>query len=64
MSRRVPPTTRPAPTETSPLPIETQSTIRLVEAPEAELAKVNIQRHAFHGDWNYTIHPTATVIPS
>jgi hypothetical protein len=35
-----------------------------IKITDAELAKVNIQRHAFHGDWNYTIHPTATVIPS
>ena len=25
---------------------------------DAELAAVNIQRHAFHGDWNYTILPS------
>jgi hypothetical protein len=24
---------------------------------EAQLAALNIQRHRFHGDWNYTIHP-------
>lgn len=24
----------------------------------AEIAKVNIQRHSFHGEWNYTISPT------
>lgn len=24
---------------------------------DEELAQVNIERHAFHGDWNYTIHP-------
>jgi hypothetical protein len=24
---------------------------------DKELAQVNIKRHAFHGDWNYTIHP-------
>jgi hypothetical protein len=24
---------------------------------DAELAALNIQRHRFHGDWNYTVHP-------
>src|SRR3990172_9009762 len=24
----------------------------------AELARINLHRHAFHGDWNYTIMPT------
>ena len=23
-----------------------------------EMAAVNLVRHEFHGDWNYTIHPT------
>jgi hypothetical protein len=32
---------------------------------DAEIAKVNITRHDFHGDWNYTINPrSATVIKS
>ena len=25
---------------------------------DKELAQVNLQPHAFHGEWNYTIHPT------
>ena len=25
---------------------------------DEELAKVNLQRHSFHGDWNYTISPS------
>ena len=25
---------------------------------DAELAAVNIQRHEFHGEWNYTILPS------
>jgi Rhodopirellula transposase DDE domain len=29
-----------------------------VAVSNAEIAKVNITRHAFHGDWNYTIQPT------
>jgi len=27
---------------------------------DAQLAGVNLQPHAFHGEWNYTIHPTCT----
>ena len=26
---------------------------------DKELARVNIEPHPFHGEWNYTIHPTA-----
>lgn len=28
-----------------------------VKISDAELARVNLTRHAFHGDWNYTIAP-------
>jgi transposase len=28
-----------------------------VAVSDAEIAKVNLQRHDFHGDWNYTIKP-------
>jgi hypothetical protein len=27
---------------------------------DTQLAGVNLQPHAFHGEWNYTIHPTCT----
>ena len=27
-------------------------------SPTNQLAAVNITRHAFHGDWNYTINPS------
>jgi DDE family transposase len=27
---------------------------------DAQLACVNLEPHAFHGEWNYTIHPTGT----
>jgi len=27
------------------------------EVPDEEMAKIHLHRHAFHGDWNYTIHP-------
>ncbi|MGH9621619.1 MAG: ISAzo13 family transposase [Bryobacteraceae bacterium] len=30
-----------------------------IKVTDQELAAVNIQRDAFHGDWNYTIHPTS-----
>jgi hypothetical protein len=30
-----------------------------IEVSNAELAKVNLHRHDFHGDWNYTISPRA-----
>ena len=33
-----------------------------IEVSNAELAKVNIHRHDFHGDWNYTISPTTTPV--
>jgi len=28
-----------------------------IKVTDAQLAAVNIERHAFHGDWNYTVHP-------
>jgi hypothetical protein len=28
--------------------------------PDAQLATVRLERHRFHGDWNYTIHPIAS----
>jgi hypothetical protein len=24
---------------------------------DAQMARVRLERHRFHGDWNYTIHP-------
>jgi Rhodopirellula transposase DDE domain len=35
---------------------------RGLEVSDEQLAAVNITRHAFHGDWNYTINPST--IPS
>jgi hypothetical protein len=36
-----------------------------VAVSDAEIAKVSLHRHQFHGDWNYTIRPrTTTVIKS
>jgi Rhodopirellula transposase DDE domain len=31
---------------------------RGLEIPDKQLAAVNITRHTFHGDWNYTINPS------
>jgi hypothetical protein len=28
-----------------------------IKIPNEQMAKINLQRHSFHGDWNYTIHP-------
>ncbi len=35
-----------------------------IKITAAQMKSINIQRDSFHGDWNYTIHPTATVITS
>ena len=35
-----------------------------IQITAAQMKSINIQRDGFHGDWNYTIHPTATVITS
>ena len=31
---------------------------KAVRVSDAQLAVVNLSRHAFHGDWNYTISPS------
>ena len=31
-----------------------------VKITDAELAAIKLTRHAFHGDWNYTIAPQPT----
>ena len=28
-----------------------------VVVTDEQMARINLERHAFHGDWNYTIHP-------
>lgn len=35
-----------------------------IKVTNTELAAVNIERHQFHGDWNYTVHPTRALIKS
>ncbi|MFG2045719.1 ISAzo13 family transposase [Dactylosporangium sp. NPDC048998] len=32
-----------------------------VEVSDADMAAVPIARHAFHGDWNYTLHPQPAI---
>ena len=32
-----------------------------VKVTDAEMDAINIHRHEFHGDWNYTIRPQASV---
>ena len=32
-----------------------------IKVTDAQLASLNIIRHPFHGEWNYTIHPQNTV---
>jgi len=32
-----------------------------VKVSDAEIEAVNLTRHAFHGEWNYTISPTAPI---
>jgi transposase len=31
-----------------------------VTVTDAQMARIRLERHRFHGDWNYTIHPAAT----
>jgi hypothetical protein len=30
---------------------------KVIKLSDAQLAAVNLSRHSFHGDWNYTIAP-------
>jgi hypothetical protein len=30
-----------------------------IEVTDAELAAVNLTRHSFHGEWNYSINPSS-----
>ena len=30
-----------------------------VPVTDAQMATIRLTRHEFHGDWNYTIHPTS-----
>lgn len=33
-----------------------------VEITDAQMARVRLERHRFHGDWNYTIHPVTKLL--
>jgi hypothetical protein len=33
-----------------------------IKVTDAEMADLNISPHEFHGEWNYTIAPTASVM--
>ena len=35
-----------------------------IKVTNTELKAVNIERHQFHGDWNYTVHPKQALIKS
>ena len=38
--------------------LDDQTYERGVDVTDDQLATVNITRHPFHGDWNYTVHPS------
>jgi transposase len=40
--------------------IDTNSYPAGIKVTDDELARVNLRRHEFHGEWNYTIHPGHT----
>jgi transposase len=35
---------------------------KAISVSDADIAKVNLRRHNFHGDWNYTISPQSTTV--
>jgi Rhodopirellula transposase DDE domain len=41
--------------------IDTRKYPKGVKVSDAEMAGINLSRHAFHGDWNYTISPRVRV---
>ena len=38
--------------------LDDQTYERGVDVTDDQLATVNITRHPFHSDWNYTVHPS------
>jgi len=38
--------------------LDDQTYERGIDITDEQLATVNITRHAFHGDWNYTVIPS------
>ena len=41
--------------------LDTRAYAKARRVSDAQLAEVHLEPHAFHGEWNYTIHPTGTV---
>lgn len=37
--------------------LDTQTYPKGIKVPDAQLEKVKLKKHKFHGDWNYTIYP-------
>lgn len=37
--------------------LDTRTYPKGIKVPDAQLEKVNLKKHQFHGDWNYTIYP-------
>jgi len=37
--------------------LDTRTYPKGIKVPDAQLEKVNLKKHKFHGDWNYTIYP-------
>ena len=40
--------------------LDTHTYPKAVKVTAAQMASIHLTPHAFHGDWNYTIHPTPT----
>jgi hypothetical protein len=43
--------------------IDADSYPKGIKVSDAEMDAINIERHTFHGDWNYTIKPVPTQQP-
>ena len=43
--------------------IDADSYPKGIKVTDAEMDAINIERHTFHGDWNYTIKPVPTQQP-
>ena len=39
--------------------LDTRSYVTEVEVSDEEFAAINLRPSRFHGEWNYTIYPTA-----
>jgi hypothetical protein len=51
------------PATASPDSRSTASQIEFATGTDAEMAELNIQRDAFHGEWNYAIAPRQQAPP-